>query len=380
MHLARMLDLRPVPAAGAAIAVTRRCPLGCRHCSTASLPRSEQYPDEPFRRFVASFGASRPPKALLLTGGEPLLRPRLVADLAREARRVGGTASCLVTGMFFATPDGLVPDAIDRALRSVDHLVASVDRFHQERVPLTHVIAVLRRLVDAGRDVSFQITASASGGRGDRGGGVRRGGSDPQLARTIDTLRSAFDDRVPMLVGALEPVGRGAVLPPGGTSADPAWPNGEPCAMAAWPVVRWDGTVVACANQRVLDGAEPPGHLTLGHIAADDWPVIRDRAVSRPELRCVRTFGPGARGCAGCRDLPRNPEAAADVRARAERPSTALVEAAVLDAQCRAGAVGFARRYGSTRHASLITLGLDETDATATATSDGRTRGALCDA
>ncbi|MGH6657894.1 MAG: radical SAM protein, partial [Actinocrinis sp.] len=105
MHLARMLDLRPIPAAGVAVAVTRRCPLACRHCSTASLPRGEQYPDQPIRRFVASFADAEPPGVLLLTGGEPLLRPKLVTGLATAARRAA-TASCVVTGMFFATPDG----------------------------------------------------------------------------------------------------------------------------------------------------------------------------------------------------------------------------------------------------------------------------------
>lgn len=363
MHLARMLSLRPVPAAGVAVAVTRRCPLGCRHCSTASLRRGEQLPGEPISRFIGSFGEAEPPDVLLLTGGEPLLRPSLVAALAASAR-LAGTASCVVTGMFFATADGALPGAIERALLSVDHVVASVDRFHQEHVPLANVLAVMRRLVDAGRDASFQITSSGGGGQ------------DAHLARTIDTIREAFDDRVPILVGALEPVGRAATLVGGGgAGARERWPVGEPCAVAAWPVVRWDGVVVACANQSVLDAAEPPAHLTLGHIAADGWSAIRERVVATPEIRSVRTLGPGALGCAGCRDLHRDPDATARVQAWGRRSAAPLVEAAVLDAQRRGGAVGFARRYGSAGHASLVMLGWDEGD------GPGRARGeALCDA
>jgi hypothetical protein len=238
-----------------------------------------------------------------------------------------------------------------------------VDRFHQEHVPLANVLAVMRRLVDAGRDASFQITSSGGGGQ------------DAHLTRTIDTIRDAFDDRVPILVGALEPVGRAATLGGDGAGAREKWPVGEPCVVAAWPVVRWDGVVVACANQFVLDGAEPPAHLTLGHIAADSWSAIRERAVATPEIRSVRTLGPGALGCAGCRDLHRDPDATARVHRWARQPAAPLVEAAVLDAQRRSGAVGFARRYGSARHASLVMLGWDEGD------GPGRARGELlCDA
>ena len=43
MHLMEVLELRPVPGAALFLAVTRRCPLSCAHCSTNSMLSSEEH-------------------------------------------------------------------------------------------------------------------------------------------------------------------------------------------------------------------------------------------------------------------------------------------------------------------------------------------------
>ncbi|MYW31734.1 radical SAM protein, partial [Streptomyces sp. SID2119] len=88
-----------------------------------------------------------------------------------------------------------------------------------------------------------------------------------------------------------------------------------PCSMAAWPVVAFDGTVLACCNQDTVDRRPAPAHLDLGHIGSDDWETVRRRALESPVLRMIRTVGPthlAARSgaaphpgsyCDGCRAL-----------------------------------------------------------------------------
>jgi len=69
--------------------VTRSCPLACRHCRAAARPTP--YPGElttdEGRRLVENIASFARP-TLILTGGEPMLRPD-VYDLAEHAHRLG---------------------------------------------------------------------------------------------------------------------------------------------------------------------------------------------------------------------------------------------------------------------------------------------------
>ena len=75
MHLVELLSLRPVPAAGVYLTLTRRCPLTCAHCSTNSMMDSEEHAADLFLRFAESLTPTDHPGVLALTGGEALLRP-----------------------------------------------------------------------------------------------------------------------------------------------------------------------------------------------------------------------------------------------------------------------------------------------------------------
>ena len=101
MHLSELFAIRADPAAGVYLSLTRRCPLHCAHCSTRSTPHAEQHPAEPFLRLVATFRPDLRPEVVSLTGGEPLLRPRLVGELAARQRR-RALRTMLLSGMFFA--------------------------------------------------------------------------------------------------------------------------------------------------------------------------------------------------------------------------------------------------------------------------------------
>lgn len=339
MHLVDILSLRPVPAAGLFLALTRRCPLSCAHCSTRSSLTAEEHDGALFTRFLDSLRKDDRPELVLLTGGEPLLRPQLVADLADRAHAVGARVA-LISGMFFAR-QGATPPAIERALARVDHLTASLDRFHEREVPRGAVLRALRAQIDAGRQVSLQV--------------VGLGPDDSYLAEVTAEARRALGDRAPLLVSAVGAVGRAADwLPP--ERAD-ATDDAGPCAMAAWPVVSFDGTVVACCNQGVVDGPAPP-HLRLGHAATDGWPAIRARLLDRPLLRAIRTLGPcelaarrGARGpCAACATLSDAEAPAVAAAAFAARPGARALERSVA-------ALQGARDYGLPAYAGLITLG-----------------------
>ncbi|MET8826356.1 radical SAM/SPASM domain-containing protein [Streptomyces sp. NPDC004610] len=338
MRLAEIIGLRPVPAAGLFVTLTRRCPLSCAHCSTSSGPRGEDVPARALRGFVGGFTARDRPEVLMLTGGEPLLRPALVGELAGLARTAGTRVSVL-SGMFFAR-GGEVPRQIMRALRDVDHFSASIDAFHEREVPRAATFRAVHRIMDSGIDVSFHVVGDTP--------------DDPYVADVTGAIRTEFRDRAAMLVNHVRPVGRAA----GWAHARTAGPPDErpaPCPMAAWPVVAFDGTVVACCNQRVVDARPVPDHLRLGHIAEDDWPRIRRRCQDSPVLRTVRTAGVGS--CARCRDLARRPAALEAARRGGARPAAGAVDALAARLQREAGPEALVKRYGSERYAPLVLLG-----------------------
>jgi hypothetical protein len=212
MHLAELLARRPVPASGVFLALTRRCPLRCRHCSTMSRMTSYQQPAGPLLRFAESFSPADHPEFVLFTGGEPLLRPGLVRALAATAR-ARGSGSYLLTGAFFARGQA-VPAPIRAALRSVDHVAVSMDVFHEAQVPRRQVFRLLHTILDSGTDTSVQACGSGPG--------------DPYIAELTGQVRREFGDRVPMLVSTVRAAGRAR-------SWRPALGRGPGRCRATWP-------------------------------------------------------------------------------------------------------------------------------------------------
>lgn len=354
MHLLDIGARRNRPAAGLYMALTRRCPLSCAHCSTDSSSTSEQHPETPFRRLVESFDRETRPDLLLMSGGEALLRAALVADLARTARAVG-TRSYVLSGMWFAREDRRLPAPVAAAIREVDHFAASLDEFHEREVSRAEVFRAMHQVREIVPQVSFQLT-----GRGD---------DDPYLAGLIDDVRREFDDQVPILVGTLSPIGRGKNLPgltPTRTSGVPAAPV-DPCDRITWPLVTYDGTVYACCNQDLVE-RRMPEHLILGHAARQSWPELRKIFLERELFRALRVLGPSFvvgrfsdaecdKGmCGNCVALSGDHDTERRLTEYLRTDSGRLLEAAARDLVDQQGATAFSGRR-SGRYGDLVALG-----------------------
>lgn len=275
MHLVDLLTLRTEPARGLYLSLTRRCPLSCAHCISNSTMQSEEYSGEIFLRFVRSFTPANRPDFLVLTGGEPLLQPQLVVDIAEQAHVVG-TRICLGSGMFFARYPK-VSKPIQRAIDAVDIMTVSIDAFHEREVPRSAVFHVVHSLLDQGKAIHFQIVGLDE--------------DDPYLVDVTNDIRGHFGERVPSLICKIGPKGRATrwLKPALETPSEEIEAFG--CGSAAWPVVSYDGTIVACCNQDVVDGPRPP-HLQLGDAATDDWEVVRQRLLTSAMQRALRLYGP----------------------------------------------------------------------------------------
>lgn len=354
MHLIEILNLRHTVAAGVSIGVTRRCPLHCAHCSTRSTMGSEEAPEWMFERFVDTFRPDCRPEILALSGGEALLRPGLVLRLAERARRAG-TRTSVLSGLFFAGA-ARIPPTIAKAIDAVDHFSVSLDVFHEREVPRDRVFDVLEQVLATGKDVSLHLVGTDA--------------DDPYLTRLISDVRARFGTAVPMLVNALSYFGRARAWLPSerATRGQTSVEGANPCAMAAWPVVGFDGCVAACGNDDVLD--ERPSHLILGHAATDDWQTIRERTLKSSMLRAIRLYGPevtarrmgntpsGCDGyCGTCMALSRDHADGPPLEALMQRPGTRILEAQVQAVLAEGGADAFVRRHGIARYADLAHLG-----------------------
>ncbi|MEV7419447.1 radical SAM protein [Streptomyces sp. NPDC089919] len=350
MELAELIGLRPVPCGGLLVALTRRCPMSCAHCSTNSSMAASEEPDPAhLLRFLGSFGPEDRPEVVMLTGGEPLLLPELAARAAGLAR-AAGSRTALLSGMFFAR-DGRVPDRIMRAITTLDHFSASLDVHHEREVPREHVLRALRAVLDAGVPASIHLTGT--------------GPEDPYLADVVAEVRRVFAGRVPLLVNEIRPLGRATGL----VRPTPDGPDGSvaaPCTLAAWPVVAFDGTVAACCNQWTVDRRPVPAHLRLGHIAEDDWAAVRERSLASPVLRMLRAVGPRrlharygtspapAGYCRSCHALADRPEVLAGAAREAGGRVGELLDRLGAEQQRAAGPAALVSRMGCARYAHLV--------------------------
>lgn len=353
MHLVELLALRSVPAAGVSLGLTQRCPLTCAHCSTSSTMSGNEPPAGLFTRFVDTFVPSCRPEVLVMSGGEAMLRPKLVRQLTERANEVG-TRATVLSGLFFARSGGM-PPAIKAAIRGLHHFSASVDIFHEREVPRTDVFRVLESVLGEGIDVSLHI--------------VGQHAADPYLDDLVDDVQRAFNYRVPMLVNVVSSFGRARSWLSSPKPVARYKIEANPCAMAAWPVVGWDGTIVACGNDDAL--YKVPPHLRLGHANTDDWATVRRRTLASSVMRAIRLFGPeyladrhldGIVGCDGycntCMKLSADPTIHTQVQDLMAKPSTIVLEEQLSALHWQAGALAFARRYGVPRYAELVALGI----------------------
>lgn len=353
MHLLEILDLRAVPAAGISLALTRRCPLSCAHCATHSTMSSNESPADTFLRFVDSFTSDDHPEVVAISGGEAFLRADLMVRVAERARAAGSTVSAL-SGMYWATASR-IPPAIKRAIDSLDHFSASMDIFHEREVPRTDVYRALEQLVSEGKDVSIHL--------------VGLDADDPYLETVTGEVIERFDGRVPMLVNTVNPlVGRAKDWAEQPVFIGSPTVTPDPCTLAFWPVLGFDGTITACGNDDVVDGPAP-AHLRLGHATTDGWPAIRERCVSSSAVRAIRTFGPEYLAdqagqqlscdgyCGTCRQLSDHDATTEHIVELMARPNTKLLEDHAIAIQHQAGPIAFIQRYGLSRFADLVTLG-----------------------
>lgn len=296
MHLVDILKVRSHPCRGVYFAITRKCPLSCAHCLSDSTMESDERSAGIYQKFAETMTIENHPEILMLTGGEPLLRPNLVRSISFHSKNIG-TKVGIATGAYFAKYDK-VPRSIQEAIEQVDMITVSIDEFHEREVPRVSVFKAIRWMLDLGKFVHIQTVGYSP--------------FDDYVNGLLAAVKANFSEDVPVFVAKLSPVGRASEWL---ETHNDAFSSESGCMFASWPVVTYHGVIAACCNQDVVNGPVP-AHLQIGHAQTHSWEDVTRYYKNDKILEVIRVRGPAAiaslgkdaacNGCETCKSLSKN--------------------------------------------------------------------------
>jgi|GEM_PF-1457393 len=258
-----------------ALSLTERCTARCRHCSVRAAPNGKPAADASrVGRWIHSVAEVPSLEMIAITGGEPFLEEgalhgALAAAEASELRTV------VFTNAYWAETQNVARGTLAR-FPHIDLLEISADVFHEEFVPLSNLRHAAEAALARGMGVWFQMNEF----QGDAFGTRLRDVLGPEIVDAADFTHSPLLD-----------VGRARDLGLSGAARRGAeFPSGR-CNLLTSPIIRPDGSVLACCNEQVY--GETEGHvLHLGSLERTSFLEMVRVVQSDPLLEAFRTFGP----------------------------------------------------------------------------------------
>lgn len=132
--------------------ITNACSGRCKHCSWGDLPDKGKGIDADLAVSVVKQLTERfDIKSLMTFGGEPLLFADTVCKIHAAARDFGIHARSIITNGFFTRDENKIDEVAKNICASgVNHVMLSVDAFHQEFIPVDPVIKFAEALLAHG--------------------------------------------------------------------------------------------------------------------------------------------------------------------------------------------------------------------------------------
>ena len=241
-----------------------------------------------------------------------------------SARPSSAARPAALSGMFWAK-DRRIPPPIKRAIDALDHFSVQPRRLPRAR-------GRPRRRLPRARHAALRGQGRQLAPRRAWTPTTRTSSSAPRRSASASTTACRCSST------ASTPSGRARGVARRETRRSEPSTIPSPCTLAAWPLVAFDGTVVACGNDDVVDGPAP-AHLRLGHANVDGWPAIRAALSDLAMLRAIRTFGP---------------EYLVAATAAGRSPATATARRAASSPTTPASSSRGSRRYMDTPSGALI--------------------------
>jgi len=276
LDLSEVERLRQIPGRSLLLFLTDRCPVGCAHCSVDSRRDSPTIRDYDLFYALLRGICDRPDLTLVgISGGEPFVERR---GLEMAVERVGAASKDLALYTSGIWAGARPPDWIRRMLGAASCVFLSTDAFHSETVSDDRFVAAARAIAGEGAWLIVQVL-----------------GIDPMVERAERLLVQAF-------AGDYSRCAELSVIPPlayGRAESLFARPEGREasefgaCSRLASPVVRYDGTVSACCNERVIMGLGP-ARLRRVAVSETGLAAVLGELEDDPLLNVVAGVGLGA--------------------------------------------------------------------------------------
>ena len=136
------------------ISPTFECNFHCIHCGLKKTGKSRSVPILPVKKFLREarrIGI----KNLEISGGEPLLNFKKTLKIIKLAKRMKFKIILNTNGYFIAFPN---PKRTIKKLRSVDHIVLSVDYDHLKFISYPRILDVIKTILNSDIKLSINMT------------------------------------------------------------------------------------------------------------------------------------------------------------------------------------------------------------------------------
>lgn len=252
-----------------AVMITRRCNMTCGHCSVASGPgvKSEPSEDQVMDHIEALLESGV--RSIQITGGEPMLRPELVARILRRCVKAGVVCSLSTNGFW-----GRDPAEASRRVREflalrLGLVTVSYDRFHaafQDGDAIRNIVEAC-----AGQGLPMNLNITRMKDDDELAGLVALAGRHPKI-------RVRFYD--------VQPVGRAKHL----DASELREETEGACYAARNPVLTDNGRIMACNGPSYFTKPDSPLHVGV----LEEGSAARLLEFHRTDLilETIRVFGP----------------------------------------------------------------------------------------
>jgi MoaA/NifB/PqqE/SkfB family radical SAM enzyme len=146
------------------LVLTKYCPVGCRHCiNKSSLRKITSPPLNILHSWITKVADTGEYKAVNITGGEPFAKYNLLLNTTRTISKFG-IYPTVVTSAHWADNDRKTSRMLKQLVRSGMYAISvSIDKYHQEKIPLINAARVVRISYDLGMNIGLSLTYFTSG-------------------------------------------------------------------------------------------------------------------------------------------------------------------------------------------------------------------------
>jgi organic radical activating enzyme len=223
------------------LVVTDRCPVGCGHCSVDSRADGDTVEDfASYEEILAALAEESEIEVVAVTGGEPFVERQGLALATRRLTAAGKQVVVYTSGMW--ATHARVPGWIHDVLARCDGVVLSTDRYHAAEIGPETLIHAAREIIAAEAWLIVQVLDDGDAHK-----------------QATELLNQAFGGRWDQHaeIAVVEPLrqgrGRNCFTPRERVLGH----SFGPCPLLASPTIRYDGVLVACANETVGLGLGP---------------------------------------------------------------------------------------------------------------------------